>query len=162
MKKFSIFLSIAIVTTLCFWALSLISADNQYTSVRKYTKPKTKVPVAEIIVPTTTVDSTTPVLTPTTKRTVAPTKEVVTSPTTTVADTTPPTIEVLNYKDGDVVTTPTIDVQVKVTDDHTPSDKITVDGAGKHTLQNGSNTIIITALDEAGNAGSTYIIIEKK
>jgi len=87
--------------------------------------------------------------------------EVVT-PTTTMADTTLPTIEVLNYKDGDIITTSTIDVQVKVTDDQTPSDKIVVDGAGKHTLQNGLNTIIITAVDEAGNAGSTYIIIEKK
>lgn len=151
MKKLSIFLSVSIVTALCFWAFSLISMDNQYTSVRKYTKPKTITPVVEIIPPV--IDSNIPPVEST-----APIKRAA----ITIADTTPPTIEVLNYKDGDVVTTPMIDVQVKVTDDHTPSDKITVDGVGKHTLQNGSNTIIITALDEAGNVGSTYIIIEKK
>ncbi|MFA6090342.1 MAG: hypothetical protein WC774_01020 [Candidatus Gracilibacteria bacterium] len=166
MKKLSIFLSVLIVTALCFWAFSLISMDNQYTSVRKYTKPKAKIPVVEnVSLPSTTVDSTVVPVDNTTpiKRTVAPIKEVVVPPTTTVVvDTTPPTIEILNYKDGDVVTTSTIDIQVKVTDDHTPPDKIVVDGAGKHTLTNGSNTIIITALDEAGNAGSTYIIIEKK
>lgn len=151
MKKLSIFLSVSIVTALCFWAFSLISMDNQYTSVRKYTKPKTITPVVEIIPPV--IDSNIPPVEST-----APIKRAA----ITIADTTPPTIEVLNYKDGDVVTTLMIDVQVKVTDDHTPSDKITVDGVGKHTLQNGSNTIIITALDEAGNVGSTYIIIEKK
>ncbi len=81
---------------------------------------------------------------------------------TTPVDTTPPTIEVVNYKDGDIVTTSSINIQVKVTDNKTPSDKIIVDGAGLNVLQNGINTIIITALDEAGNAGSTYILIEKK
>ena len=155
MKKLSIFLSVTIITALCFWAFSLISVDNQYTSVRKYTKPKTIAPVVEIIPPV--VDSNIPIV-----ESPAPIKRAVVPSTEMVADTTPPTIEVLNYKDGDVVTMSTIDIQVKVTDNQSPSDKITVDGAGTKTLQNGLNTIIITALDEAGNAGSTYIIIEKK
>lgn len=158
MKKLSIFLSVSIVTALCFWAFSIISANNQYTSVRQYSKPKTAVMETT---PSIAIDSNIPATeTPVPiKRTIVPIKEAT---PISVVDTTPPTIKVLNYKDGDVVTTPTIDVQVKVTDDHTPSDKITVDGAGKHVLINGSNTIIITAVDEASNAGSTYIIIEKK
>ncbi len=49
MKKISILLSIILITALCFWALSIISVENQYTSVRKYTKPKTIVPVVENI-----------------------------------------------------------------------------------------------------------------
>jgi len=76
MKKLSIFLSIAIVTALCFWALSLISVDNQYTSVRKYAKPKAKIPVIESVsLPSiTTGDSTVVPIETTTpiKRTVVP------------------------------------------------------------------------------------------
>lgn len=43
-------------------------------------------------------------------------------------DTTPPTIEFLNYTDGDVITDKEIiDVQVLVTDDKTPSKNILIE-----------------------------------
>jgi hypothetical protein len=43
MKKLNILLSVLFITALCFWALARISDANQYTSVRKYTKPKVKI-----------------------------------------------------------------------------------------------------------------------
>jgi len=39
MRNFSITLSVAIMTGLSFFVLSLISSANQYTSVRQYNKP---------------------------------------------------------------------------------------------------------------------------
>lgn len=53
MKKLSIFLSVVIVTALCFWAFLSISLENQYTSVRKYTKPKieTTTTIKETVIP---------------------------------------------------------------------------------------------------------------
>lgn len=107
-----------IVTALCFGALSNISLENQYTSVRKYTKPK--------------------------------------------PDVTPPTIEFLDYKDGDIVTARAIDIRVLSTDDHTASDKIVLEGTGRYVLKAGFNPIVVSAQDEAGNIATSYIIIEKQ
>lgn len=118
MKKLSIFLSVMIVTALCFAELVNISKENQYTSVRKYTKPK--------------------------------------------PDITPPVIEFLDYKDGDIVSLRTIDIRVRATDDRTPSEKLIIEGTGKITLKTGFNPIVVSAKDEAGNVASTYIIIEKQ
>ena len=120
MKKLSILLSIIIVTALCFWALVGISLDNQYTSVRKYTKPKeittgakdmAPQPIKEIVVPVQETPS-----------------QKIQEPTPSLAaDITPPVIEFLNYKDGDVVSLSPIDVSVKVTDDRTPPEKIIIE-----------------------------------
>ncbi|MDD5377309.1 MAG: hypothetical protein PHH16_04305 [Candidatus Gracilibacteria bacterium] len=41
MKKLSILLSVIIITALCFAELLHIAEQNRYTSVRKYSKPKT-------------------------------------------------------------------------------------------------------------------------
>ncbi len=63
--------------------MSIISEDNRYSSVRKYTKPK--------------------------------------------LDTLPPVIEFSNYQNGQIVSANTIDVQVKVTDNITPSEQIIIE-----------------------------------
>lgn len=39
-------------------------------------------------------------------------------------DVTPPVIEFLDYKDGDVVSSETIDIRVQATDNYTASDKL--------------------------------------
>lgn len=121
MKKLSIFLSVAIVTALCFWAFLSISLENQYTSVRKYTKPKieTTTPLKDIVPQTI-------------KETVVPVQDtpsqVVTEPIPSgVIDTTPPVIEFLNYKDGDSVSLSLINILVKVTDNVTSSEKIIIE-----------------------------------
>lgn len=108
MKKLNIFLSVFIVTGLCFWALIGISNDNQYTSVRKYTKSKVETKIIPQNIPEV-VESITDIPAPET------------------TDTTPPMIEFLNYKDGDVVTLPLVNILVKVTDDQSSPDKITID-----------------------------------
>lgn len=77
-------------------------------------------------------------------------------------DTVPPTIEFLNYKDGDVTRLSSIDIQVSVADDRTARENIVVEGVGKYTLKTGFNPIVVSARDEAGNISSAYIIIEKK
>ena len=115
MKKLSIFLSVAIITALCFWALVGISEENRYTSVRKYTKPKTQtdtvVPMEKTIAP--------PVIETTVPKAVDTVKPV--------ADTTPPVIEFLSHTDEEVVYTRTIDIRVKATDNLTPSGKLVVE-----------------------------------
>lgn len=158
MKKLSIVISITIITTLSFMALINISKENQYTSVRQYSKPK-------------------PVTSSLAKNTISePKKEVVVAepPTPlnvltatenqpkTILDTTPPVIEFVNYKDGDIVNSSLINIQVKVTDDISPSEKITIEWAGRHRLKSDFNPIVVTAKDEAGNTTSSYIIIEKR
>ncbi|MDD2916651.1 MAG: hypothetical protein PHH70_02275 [Candidatus Gracilibacteria bacterium] len=145
MKKLNILLSVCMVMTLCFWALSGISDANQYTSVRKYTKPK----ATSETIPEKSVETT-----------VAPAPETLVSQKET--DTTPPVIEFTNYKDGDVVTDSLINVLVKVTDDQSASDKIVVSGAGRQRMKTGFNSVVVTATDEAGNVGSAYIVIEKQ
>ena len=118
MRNFIIVLSIAIITGLIFFALSLISWANQYTSVRQYNKPS--------------------------------------------ADTVPLIIQFLNYTDGEVVSTDTVNIQVKVTDNMTPSNQIVVEGEGIHILKPGFNPIIVSAQDEAWNVASKYIVLERK
>ena len=53
MKRFSIFLSVTILTITFFSALSNISTANRYSSVRKYAKPKPDVtpPLVEFVSP---------------------------------------------------------------------------------------------------------------
>ena len=77
-------------------------------------------------------------------------------------DTTPPTIEFVNFKDGDIVVENTIYVEVSVNDDITPSESILVEWDGGYTLHSGFNSIVVSARDKAGNVASRYIIIEKK
>lgn len=108
MKKLNIFLSVFIVTGLCFWALIGISNDNQYTSVRKYTKPKVETEIISQNIPEVV-------------------ESIIDIPVQKTTDITPPMIEFLNYKDGDVVTLPLVNILVKVTDDQSSPDKITID-----------------------------------
>jgi hypothetical protein len=84
MKKISLFIAICFVLGIIFYAFSVISEKNTYTSVRQYTKK------ADV----TTVSNTQPQV-----------------------DIEPPIIEIRNYKNKDIVTTESIEVDVDVTDD---------------------------------------------
>lgn len=77
-------------------------------------------------------------------------------------DTIPPTIEFVNFQDGDIVLESSIYVEVSVNDNITPPESILVEWDGGYTLHTGFNSIVVSARDKAGNVASRYIIIEKK
>ena len=47
MKKLNALISVSCVTALAFYGLSAISKENEYTSVRKYAKPRPVIQNAE-------------------------------------------------------------------------------------------------------------------
>lgn len=135
MKHTAQYLSAFIILWIVFYALSIISRDNQFTSVRKYLQQ-------EQVTDTWTIEE-------------IPIVEV-------AEDTEPPIIEITNYTNGQVVTEASIDIQVQVTDNTTSSESITIEGNGIRELKDGYNPIVVSATDEAGNVSASYIIVEKK
>ena len=129
MKKISLLIAACIILGIIFYAFSVISKNNTYTSVRKYLK---KADVTNV------------------------------SDTKSNVDIEPPIIEIRNYKNKDVITTESIEVEVDITDDTSAPWNITITGTGKHILKAGYNPITVSARDEAGNIAVKYIIIERK
>ncbi len=129
MKKISLLIAACIILGIIFYAFSVISKNNTYTSVRKYLK---KADVTNV------------------------------SDTKSNVDIEPPIIEIRNYKNKDVITTESIEVEVDITDDTSAPWNITITGTGKHILKPGYNPITVSARDEAGNIAVKYIIIERK
>ena len=84
MKKISLLIAACIILGIIFYAFSVISKNNTYTSVRKYLK---KADVTNV------------------------------SDTKSNVDIEPPIIEIRNYKNKDVITTESIEVEVDITDD---------------------------------------------
>lgn len=132
MKYFANLISAAIILWIVFYALTIISKDNTYTSVRKYLNQEQEI---EVIADTWS---------------------------TEIQDTEPPIIEILNYKNKQLITEPNINIQVKVTDNVSTSGSIIVEWDWLKDLIPWYNPIVVSATDEAGNVGATYIIIEKQ
>ncbi len=77
-------------------------------------------------------------------------------------DTEPPKIEITAPKDGTQFSSDTdsIIVSAKAWDAIDPNP--TLSGTGEFSLEQGFNSIIVTATDSAGNVGSTYVLVEKE
>lgn len=125
MKKLNAILSVSCVTAIAFYGLSAISQENEFTSVRKYAKPRPAIETTSALSETTAEGKETedagnePALTADLADTGALTQ--------TGTDAVPPAIEFLDYEDGQVVTASSVDVRVEVSDDVSPASKIRVE-----------------------------------
>lgn len=51
MKNLNLIVSVSFVTAVCFYGLTAISKDNEFTSVRKYAKPAVAAAAESVVVP---------------------------------------------------------------------------------------------------------------
>lgn len=135
MKKFIIILSTFCILGISFYWLATISKQNEFTSVREYLLFTKETPESG------SWNSLTDAW---------------------VADTIPPIIEIVNYKNGDIASSESINIDLEYSDNITPSENIKTTWWWTHLLKTWFNPIVVSATDEAGNVATTYIIIEKK
>lgn len=134
MKKIAGILSVCIILWTVFYALTIIAKDNEFTSVRKYLKPQEA----------------------------TQTGATETWSTEVVQDTLPPVVMITNLTNNQVVTDESVDVQLEVTDNVSVLENITTKWGWIQELKMGYNPIVVSATDEAGNTGVSYIIVERK
>ena len=135
MKKFIILLSTFCILGVSFYWLATISKQNEFTSVREYLLYAKEEPESNSWSSLTN---------------------------TWVEDTTAPIIEIVNDKNGDIVNSESIDIDLEYSDNITPSENIQTTWWWTHTLKAWFNPIVVSATDEAWNTATTYIIVEKK
>ncbi|MEF2175715.1 MAG: hypothetical protein V3575_04535 [Candidatus Absconditabacteria bacterium] len=138
MKKTIISLAVVILSGTLVYILFLISQNNKCSSVRSYFCNK------QITKYTNTSQS-----------------EFINGDSNISHDDEPPSIQIINYKDGDIIDSDSINIQILVNDNISPLDKIKITGSGLHSLQIGINPIFVAAQDESGNIGIDYILVER-
>lgn len=76
-------------------------------------------------------------------------------------DDEPPSVQIINYKDWDIVDSDSIYIELIATDNITPQNKLIITWNWHHSLQIWINPIFVAVQDESGNIWIDYILVER-